>query len=221
MGVIMAITSSTATGTRIVMPSLSSDLRAYYLGMKWDGSIFFYVIVADNGYVSVYNANDQSWETDDDAPKWDVPNGVAQALLSSAIHSHNTSQAEDQRYRETVELRERLAALESAARETAIDRATMRTAIMKEMMGRAAEIADSEGFCSEYDRLAEALGYEGREREYDVTVTISSFDVTIRVTATSSDNAYEQVAESDVDDAIRSFISNNSVSWDHYETERA
>lgn len=212
----------TMVGARLDISWFTGEaLKAYALGPVVDGNLHYVVVDANDGSVTTYRANDQSFPAlHASRDMWDMPSAVVNALYRTAIRERRNEAAEDQRYRETVALRLKVSELEANVQNAAIDRSAMRTAIMKEMMSRAADIAEQEGFCSEYDRLAKALGYEGREREYDVTVTIQSFDVTVRVTATSEDNAYDEIVESEIDAAIRDHIAVNSVVWDHYETER-
>ena len=62
---------------------------------------------------------------------------------------------------------------------------------------RAGEIATEENFCSEYDRMCERLGIPGREREWEVcmTVTLEPIHVHTTVTARSMEAAQEAIEE--------------------------
>lgn len=206
-------TTITMSGARLTLPWFEGDaLKAYALGHVTGGFLHYVVVDSNDGTVTTYRANDQSFPALHDSREvWDMPHGMIHALYQASIREFANSRAEDQRYRENVELREQLAqARVSNSRES----------IMREMMEKAAEIAESEGFCSEYDRLADALGYEGRERDWTVNVEIESFTVSVSVRATSADAACDSVDESEVDDAIRHFIGHNSVSWSTDGAER-
>lgn len=205
-------TTISMTGARLRIDWFQGDgLKAYALGHMTGGFLHYVVVDSNDGTVSTYRANDQNLPAlVEPREMWDAPTGMIQALYQSSIREYRNAAAEDTRYRETVELRQQLAdARVSNSRE----------AIMKEMMERAAEIAEQEGFCSEYDRLADALGYEGRERDWTVYVDVS-MTVPVSVRATSSDTARE-VTESEVDDAIRDYLHSNSCTWSVDTVERA
>ena len=64
---------------------------------------------------------------------------------------------------------------------------------------KAGRIADYADFCEEYDRMAEAMDGPRRQREYDVTLTLSvTVQITRTVTAEDSEDA-ESYASDDLD----------------------
>ena len=69
---------------------------------------------------------------------------------------------------------------------------------------RAMEQANEENFCSEYDRMAEALDGPRRDSEYDVTVLVT-VSVSMRVTAQSDEDACDTVGDWD-EDTIRDHV---------------
>jgi len=83
----------------------------------------------------------------------------------------------------------------------------------------AEETANDEGYCAEYDRLAEALGGPRREREYEVTVEVTA-TITLYKTVTARDeddaasDAFDEVEEDDVVDAARL----GRIEWEVTET---
>lgn len=85
------------------------------------------------------------------------------------------------------------------------------------------EHATDDGYEEEYSKLAQALG--GPERQgalhtYDVDIDVS-LRVTVTVEARSEDDAYEEVEEGQIDDAIRNFIATRSVDWEIQSAEIA
>lgn len=75
------------------------------------------------------------------------------------------------------------------------------------------QIANDEGFCSEYDRLVEAIGGTPRERDFRVTLSVTLTQrVTVSVTARTSDEAEDLAIETyTVEDVIESLRSDNYV----------
>ncbi|MGG1910418.1 hypothetical protein AB1285_26710 [Microbacterium sp. NRRL B-14842] len=75
------------------------------------------------------------------------------------------------------------------------------------------QIATDEGFCSEYDRLVEAIGGTPRERDFRVTLSVTLTQrVTVSVTARTSDEAEDLAIEAyTVEDVIESLRSDNYV----------
>ncbi|WP_299091692.1 hypothetical protein [uncultured Microbacterium sp.] len=75
------------------------------------------------------------------------------------------------------------------------------------------QIANDEGFCSEYDRLVEAIGGTPRERDFRVTLSVTLTQrVTVSVTARTSDEAEDLATEAyTVEDVIESLRSDNYV----------
>ncbi len=73
------------------------------------------------------------------------------------------------------------------------------------MWERAASVAEDEGFCPEYERLANGLGIPGRERTYRGIVTVT-FNVYAYARSTMADEAREAM-EQNVSDAVRNIAS--------------
>jgi len=68
---------------------------------------------------------------------------------------------------------------------------------------QASRQADAEGFCSEYERMCDAFGIPGRERDYSVDVEVT-LTRTITVSATGRDE--DQAAESIDEDLITAYL---------------
>lgn len=77
---------------------------------------------------------------------------------------------------------------------------------------KAGRIADYADFCDEYDRMAEAMDGPRRQREYEVSMTLSvTVQITRTVTAEDSDDA-ESYAADDLDtEAIKEAITYNGI----------
>lgn len=74
----------------------------------------------------------------------------------------------------------------------------------EQVIERAHEEADREGWCSKFDRVLEELGMPGRVRDYLVEVRVS-FTVYVSVSASDADDAMERVERDDVIDAINDY----------------
>ena len=88
---------------------------------------------------------------------------------------------------------------------------------------KAGRIADHADFCSEYDRMAEAMGGPRRERDYDVQVSVT-VEIIINTSVSATDNeGAETAAEEQIDtDYILSHIRDYGISdWEITETEVA
>jgi hypothetical protein len=110
---------------------------------------------------------------------------------------------------EVAELRatvERLTSQLAAARAPITDVTDERLAPIWE---RAASVAEDEGFCPEYERLANGLGIPGRERTYRGIVNVS-FNVYAYARDTMQDGAAEQM-EAFVREAVRNLAGNYGV----------
>lgn len=76
----------------------------------------------------------------------------------------------------------------------------------------AAEAADEENFCEEYDRIAEALGGRPRRREYKVRLCVQAHvDVTVSVTARNADDAEDMAHNVMTSDDVERAISENGL----------
>ena len=90
---------------------------------------------------------------------------------------------------------------------------------------RAGEIADEEGFCNEYDRLAESFNGVPRERDFevrlDVTVTLTVYkSVTARDSDSAGSIASDEIDSDDVIEAIRS-RGTDGIDVDDWSAERS
>ena len=89
---------------------------------------------------------------------------------------------------------------------------------------QAGETAYSEGFCEEYDRIAEAMGGVGREREWDVEMEVTlTFTYTHTATCRDEDDAYAIARDSLSDSDMREALSWASLDWttEHVSTNRS
>ncbi len=91
---------------------------------------------------------------------------------------------------------------------------------------RGEQIANDEGFCSEYDRLVEAIGGTPREREFRVTLSVTltqrvTVNVTARTSAEAEDLAIDTYSVEDVIDSLRedNYVA-DSIDAEAIETER-
>ena len=91
---------------------------------------------------------------------------------------------------------------------------------------RGEQIANDEGFCSEYDRLVEAIGGTPRERDFRVTLSVTltqrvSVTVTARTSAEAEGLAIETYTVEDVIESLRedNYVA-DSIDAEAIETER-
>ncbi|WP_242085823.1 hypothetical protein [Microbacterium lacticum] len=91
---------------------------------------------------------------------------------------------------------------------------------------RGEQIANDENFCSEYDRLVEAIGGTPRERDFRVTLSVTltqrvSVTVTARTSAEAEDLAIETYTVEDVIESLRedNYVA-DSIDAEAIETER-
>lgn len=88
----------------------------------------------------------------------------------------------------------------------------------------AGETADTEGFCDEYDRIAEAMDGVPRAREWNVEMEVTlTFSYTHTATCRDSDDAYAIARDSLDESDMREAISWASLDWstEHVSTDRA
>ena len=99
--------------------------------------------------------------------------------------------------------------LDAARTEQITNGADPRLVAFWEKAGRIADYAD---FCEEYDRMAEAMDGPRRQREYEVSMTLSvTVQITRTVTAEDSEEA-ESYASDDLDtDAIKDALTYNGI----------
>ena len=89
---------------------------------------------------------------------------------------------------------------------------------------RAGETADTEGFCDEYDRIAEAMDGVPREREFNVEMEVTvTFTMTQSATCRDSDDAYAIARDNLTESDLREGMSWASLGWETEEvsTDRA
>ena len=91
---------------------------------------------------------------------------------------------------------------------------------------RGEQIANDENFCSEYDRLVEAIGGTPRERDFRVTLSVTltqrvSVTVTARTSAEAEGLAIETYTVEDVIESLRedNYVA-DSIDAEAIETER-
>lgn len=91
---------------------------------------------------------------------------------------------------------------------------------LSEFWDEAHTLANNAGHCSVYDNLVEALGGPRREKDYIMTLDVT-MRVRVRSTGTDSDDAFENLDQESVDEAVREFTHNSDVSYELYDWDEA